>query len=567
MAKSLKECFLRPISSDLPVIRINSEQTFVGRSEETKILDVNCSRKQVCLKANLDPEYVLVKRLGTNFSILNGMVLKKDVGYEAVDGDVLELLPGLHKYQIEFKFETGSSIEKNSSNETTAKPLEQANSDDKRDSGGKRSREECLPSRSGVSQGSSKRSKTLHEASPTLNLEPAKKQPSILTTEDVWESQDNKQLHIYTSAGVVASVKIASYDMDGTLIKTKSGNVFPKSIDDWQIAFAEVPGKLKSLHKNGYKLVIFTNQAGIGNGKIRIEDFRKKIEALVGKLGVPMQVFISTGMGKYRKPRTGMWKMLCENKNDGLVIDMARSFYVGDAAGRPELKKPVKRKKDHSCADRLMAMNVGLNFLTPEQHFQNVPDTNWTRPEFDPKAVFSSTSKNTLLSPAGAQLTKSRQEVIVMVGYPGSGKSHFVRTHLSPKGYAIINRDTLGSWQKCVEQMETFLKQGKNVVVDNMCPDVDSRKRYLVVAGRMNVPIRCFVMDVDHKHARHNNEFRMMTDQTHAVIPELVFNSYKSKFVEPSTSEGFVEIVKVKFVPKFDSKSHEELYKMFLLEK
>ena len=36
---------------------------------------------------------------------------------------------------------------------------------------------------------------------------------------------------------------------------------------------------------------------------------------------------------------------------------MDASFFVGDAAGRTS---------DHSCADRLFAMNAGLKFFTPE---------------------------------------------------------------------------------------------------------------------------------------------------------------------------------------------------------
>lgn len=63
------------------------------------------------------------------------------------------------------------------------------------------------------------------------------------------------------------SVQIASYDIDGTIIKTKSGNVFPKNSNDWQIAFTEVPQKLKQLLADDYKIVFFTNQAGISSGK------------------------------------------------------------------------------------------------------------------------------------------------------------------------------------------------------------------------------------------------------------------------------------------------------------
>jgi bifunctional polynucleotide phosphatase/kinase len=42
---------------------------------------------------------------------------------------------------------------------------------------------------------------------------------------------------------------------------------------------------------------------------------------------------------------------------------MSRSFFVGDAAGRPG---------DHSDTDRKWAVNAGLPFFVPEQLFKSV---------------------------------------------------------------------------------------------------------------------------------------------------------------------------------------------------
>lgn len=61
--------------------------------------------------------------------------------------------------------------------------------------------------------------------------------------------------------------------MDGTLIKTLSGNVFPKNCDDWQLCYSNVDKKLKSLHAGGFRIVIFTNQHGISSGKVKKENF------------------------------------------------------------------------------------------------------------------------------------------------------------------------------------------------------------------------------------------------------------------------------------------------------
>lgn len=130
--------------------------------------------------------------------------------------------------------------------------------------------------------------------------------------EDMWESIDEGELYIYTAKGVKSSKKIAAFDMDGTLIKTKSGKVHPVDTNDWQLAFPVVPTKLKEKLDIGYKVVILSNQAPIGKGRVKIGDFKKKIENLVIKINIPIQVFIATGRGFYRKPTPGMWQTLIE---------------------------------------------------------------------------------------------------------------------------------------------------------------------------------------------------------------------------------------------------------------
>lgn len=49
-------------------------------------------------------------------------------------------------------------------------------------------------------------------------------------------------------------------------------------------------------------------------------------------------------------------------------------------------------------------------------------------------------------------------QVIIFVGYPGSGKSFLASTQFAGLGYVQANRDTVGSWQKCVSVMEKALQ-------------------------------------------------------------------------------------------------------------
>lgn len=135
-------------------------------------------------------------------------------------------------------------------------------------------------------------------------------------------------------------------------------------------------------------------------------------------------------------------------------------------------------------------------------------------------------------------------------------------------GYHIVNRDGLGSWQKCVVECKTALNAGKSVVVDNTNPDPESRQRYLQCAVQFGVKARCFYFTTSLAHARHNNRFRELAGSRsdHNRVGEIAFRRYKSRFEEPHLSEGFAEIVRIQFVPHFTDGALESVYRKFLDE-
>lgn len=217
------------------------------------------------------------------------------------------------------------------------------------------------------------------------------------------------------------------------------------------------------------------------------------------------------------------------------------------------------KKKDFSCTDRKFAANVGISFYTPEEIFLNYsPCKKYGWGEFNPtlKESFKTSTFDLATS----------QEMIIFVGYPASGKSTFFKQHLKPKGYCHVNRDTLGSWQKCVSKCREFLQSGKHVVVDNTSPDKISRNRYIEVAKQFNVPVRCFWFMTSLEHAKHNNRFRELTERSDekGKVNDMVFNVYKSKFVEPSLDEGFTDVINIEFMPSFTDAYRRTLYHQFL---
>lgn len=107
----------------------------------------------------------------------------------------------------------------------------------------------------------------------------------------------------------------AIFDMDGTLIKTKSGKDFAIDADDWEWFSPNVPDKLADYSKRGYNIVIMTNQKGVSQGKTNLSELESKlgtIRTMLLKQGISISVFMATDNDHYRKPLTGMWDTFLE---------------------------------------------------------------------------------------------------------------------------------------------------------------------------------------------------------------------------------------------------------------
>ncbi len=159
-----------------------------------------------------------------------------------------------------------------------------------------------------------------------------------------WVWNKNSTL-IYGDSGTKPNSKIVSFDMDDTLIKTKSGAKFPKDSKDWIFWHEKVVPNLKEWSKKGYKIVIFTNQNGISKGHTTETQIKQKIESISQQIGVPMQALVASTDDSYRKPSKILWNFFVENMNGKIDVDLKESIYCGDAAGR------LGKKKDFTDTD------------------------------------------------------------------------------------------------------------------------------------------------------------------------------------------------------------------------
>ena len=235
------------------------------------------------------------------------------------------------------------------------------------------------------------------------------------------------------------TVKIAGFDLDHTLIKPKK-TIYPKSVDDFELVFPNVAYYLNNLIIDNYTIIIFSNQSSLNENIKKKNIILGRIDTLFDMVRKPrFNVIISLKKDNYRKPNTGMWDFIEEKlKKNNLKLDKHNSFYVGDAAGRIRLNN---KKKDFACSDRMFALNIKINFYTPEAYFLGKDDRdipinfkceNKSLELFD----FSKTNKDKFEK----TIEKIKKFNIIILIDIISGKSTFVDKF---KDYIIINQDIL----------------------------------------------------------------------------------------------------------------------------
>lgn len=352
------------------------------------------------------------------------------------------------------------------------------------------------------------------------------------------------------------SSKIIGFDMDSTLIVPKSGKKFPQNAGDWKWWNPAVVPTLKKYWNNGYKIVIFTNQAGIEKNKTKPDEIKTKILALCKELGFPIWAYAAAATNNWRKPHSEMWQYLITKANSGVTVDLHNCVYVGDAAGRKAGWK-AGAKRDFGCGDRKFGWNSGIPFQTPEEFFlgQKAVDFEWR--SLDPVKFLEKAETEA----KEETFAKDGQELMIFCGFPASGKSTFAENYFIPNGYEWINRDTLKTPAKCLKVAKEALKAGKSVVIDNTSPKIADRKPYIDAAKAAGANVRCIYFDIPQALAGHLNFYREHhSNGERRRVPDVAFNMYKKHAVPPTATEGISEILKVGFIPNFKSPSDREAF-------
>ena len=286
--------------------------------------------------------------------------------------------------------------------------------------------------------------------------------------------------------------KSACFDFDHTLVKPLNNRTFPKDVSDWQWLRPNVPNILRLYYKKGFAIVIFTNQTKL---------FKlKQIRTALDTLELPYIAYVGV-KDIYRKPHPFIFKEYMKAN-----FNFNQSFYVGDALGR---------KGDWSNSDAEFAKNINMRIYSPEEMFpfvKNNIDINISVPTF--------------------------QEIILMVGYPGSGKTTFVNKYFKDNlQYAILYGDELKTEAKIKKNLVQEIKNKKSIIIDATHSSVKKRTIFINIAVEYKIPIRVIEITTTFDEAWYNNQKR------EHPVPKIALYVYRKHYVKPTINEGLYEVL------------------------
>ena len=133
------------------------------------------------------------------------------------------------------------------------------------------------------------------------------------------------------------------------------------------------------------------------------------------------------------------------------------------------------------------------------------------------------------------------QELVVMVGLQGSGKSTWVMGNLAGT-HAVVSKD---HWPRARARearqrrvVAELLAEGRRVVVDNTNPSPAERVPLVAAARTAGVPVRAVWVDTPWQTCLQRNAAR--DERTRVPLPG--FHATRTRLIPPAAEEGFDRI-------------------------
>lgn len=372
--------------------------------------------------------------------------------------------------------------------------------------------------------------------------------------------------------------KILGMDLDWTIIKPIRGKIHPIDENDWEL-FQPDLSKIKTKIDDGYKFVIFTNQAGLLKQRkdtMDLPGFKTRWNNIYEKFkhsGIfSVYLIVSMYDDFNRKPCTGMWEFVETHLNNDIKVDRNKSLFIGDMAGR---------KRDFTNTDLTFAINLGCNFQTPEVFYNNdksagnntqklIEKLNTDKTIFNGKKFLQDfdkiiTQNNKIIKDKIIDLMKKEQCLVIFIGSPASGKSSFYNLYLKAHAKYLSNDTFNGTPGKFNKEIEKLLSQGHNVVIDNTNSTMKIREKYISIAEKACKDRKIFILGVHFTTPKeiclHLNELRNKknnicrlngNDMCRENVPTVAIHAYWKRFEIPNKqNEKFSELFSLEYEPVF----------------
>ncbi|GAA6000377.1 hypothetical protein JCM10207_007986 [Rhodosporidiobolus poonsookiae] len=370
------------------------------------------------------------------------------------------------------------------------------------------------------------------------------------------------------------SSKIAAFDLHHTLVTPMSGARHSATAYDWKWWSSDVEGKenavpekLKELHNNGYAILVFTSQWQ-GDAEL-MRSFKLRVANICSHLDVPLRLFVSTEHDIYRKPVHGAWLEFVKHWNGGKAIDSAESFFVGDAAGAGNSPMDYDRK---------FAYNAGLPFMTPgtffldKEPYRNMSFKGFCAAKYDHSLPLFMPTNTPLIPRSLSDFEPPPKDVVLLIGAPGSGKTHFANKYFSPLGYIRIT----GSDPYLQLKKQLTASPSSSFVIDTRLPSRQGRSMliHLVRTASPSHRIRLLKFTASEELSKHNSVYSVLFDgektpdgKARVFTTEEEYRRWYEELEDPRLDEGFDEIKQINF--KFDKSGPRgderfKLWKLFL---
>lgn len=280
------------------------------------------------------------------------------------------------------------------------------------------------------------------------------------------------------------------FDVDGTILTASDGALIAGS--EFEL-LGDVFDVFQELEDRDALVALVSNQANwTTEAKMKFQRLRVLFPSVVQ--------LIATGKSSpYRKPSKAIYDEFLKVLMEKSVSAPRTVHMVGDAIGDVAKYPPYK----WSDSDLRFAEAIGAIFHEPTEIFRHTAE-----PEPD-----------------------LGQELIIMIGNPGSGKST-LSGKFKEVGYVVASQDELGSKAKVIRIGKQAWNLGKSVIVDATNPGADKRRELVEEITADTAPTKPRVRFI--WHIRDGRSFNKLRSEP---VPEIAYRTYTKNFVRPTLEE------------------------------